>query len=48
MHLVAQFGHITLTHTIFRIVAKTQTSKFLMMFDRCTFFSSARQWLACF
>jgi hypothetical protein len=48
MHLVAQFGHIALMHTIFRIVAKTQTSKFLLMFDRSNpphrFFSSACIW----
>lgn len=46
MHLVAQFGHIALMHTIFRIVTKTQTSKFLMMFDRYALFSRAFFWPA--
>ena len=35
MHVVAQFGHSALMNTIFRVVDKTHTSKFLMMFDKC-------------
>ena len=34
MHLIAQFGHLGLMHTMLRIASKANMAKFLMMFDR--------------
>jgi hypothetical protein len=34
LHLISQFGHVGLLHTMLRIASKANMSKFVMMFDR--------------